>query len=100
MPWRLGKLEEKKFWRGQDVAMGRDLGLGHPPPGVQLEEAGWQIPWMPAVEPAEEGSPLVPFAPGPMEVDSAEQVPRDSAAVGEATESEETNSSLAHDSQP
>ena len=26
MPWRLGELEEKKFWRGQNVAMGGDLG--------------------------------------------------------------------------
>ena len=52
------------------------------------------------VEPAEEGSPLVPLEPGPMEVDSTKQVPGDGAAVGEATDSEETNYSLAHDSQP
>ena len=47
MPWRLGDLEEKKFWKGKNVAMGGDLGLGHPPPGARLEEAGWRIPWMP-----------------------------------------------------
>ena len=80
--------------------MGRDLGLGRPPTGVQLEEAGWKIPWMLAVEPAEEGSPLVPLGPGHMEVDGAEQTPGDGAAVGEAADSEETDSSLAHDSQP
>ena len=80
--------------------MGRDLGLERPPSGVQLEEAGWQIPWMLAVEPVEEGSPLAPLGPGPMEVDSAEQVLGDGAPAGEATDSEETNSSLAHDSQP
>ena len=99
MPWRLGESEEKKFWRGQGVATGRDLGLGHPLSRVQLEQAGWWIPWMPAVEPAEEGSPLAPLGPGPMEVDGAEQVPGDGAKVGEATDSEETDSSLAHDSQ-
>ena len=44
MPWRLGELEEKKFWWGQHVAIGGDLGLGRPPPRVQLEEAGRQIP--------------------------------------------------------
>ena len=48
MPWRLGELEEKKFWKGQKVATGGDLGLGRPPPRVRLEEAGWQILWMPA----------------------------------------------------
>ena len=55
MPWRLGESEEKKFWWGENVAMGRDLGLECPTPGVQLEKAGWWIPWIPAVEPAEEG---------------------------------------------
>ena len=47
------------------------------------------------MEPAEEGLPLVPLRPGPMEVDGAEQVPEDGAMVGEATD-EETNSSLAY----
>ena len=37
MPWRLGESEEKKFWQGQNVATGGDLGLGCPPPGVRLE---------------------------------------------------------------
>ena len=41
MPWRLGESEEKKFWRGQDMVMGRDLGLGYPPNRVRLKEAGW-----------------------------------------------------------
>ena len=47
MPWRLGDSEEKKFWKGKNVAMGGDLGLGRPPPGVRLEEAGRRILWMP-----------------------------------------------------
>ena len=51
------------------------------------------------MEPAEQGSPLAPLGPGPMEVDGTEQVPRDGAAVGEAADSEETDSSLAHNSQ-
>ena len=48
MPWRLGEPEEKKFWWGQNMAMGGDLGLGCPPPGVWLEEVVRRIPWMPA----------------------------------------------------
>ena len=100
MPWRLGESEQKKFWWVQDVAMGRDLGVGCPLPEVQLEEAGWRIPWMLAIEPAEKGSPLVPLGPGPMEVDGAKQVPGDGATAGETTDSEETDPSLAHDSQP
>ena len=82
MPWRLGELEEKKFWKGQNVATGGDLGLGRPPPGVRLEEAGRRIPWMPESEPAKEGSPLPPLGPGPMEVDGAEQAPGDGDAGG------------------
>ena len=69
--------------------------LGPPPPRVQPEEAGWRIPWGPAGEPAEEGSPLPPLGPGPMEVDSAKQVPEDGAMVGEAVD-KETNSLLAY----
>ena len=47
MPWRLGDLEERKFWIGKNVATGGDLGLGHPPPRARLEEAGRRILWMP-----------------------------------------------------
>ena len=54
---------------------------------------------MPEVEPAEEGLPLAPLGPGPMEVDSTEQVPGDFTTVGEAADSKETNSLLAHHSQ-
>ena len=43
------------------------------------------------------GLALLPLGPGPMEVDSAEQVPEDGATAGE-TADEETNSSLAHTS--
>ena len=95
MPWRLLAMEEGRFWWGQDVAMEADLELGHLPPRVQLEEAEWQIPWVPAEELAKEGSPLSALGPGPLEVDGAEQVPEDGATAGEATD-EETNSSLAH----
>ena len=90
-------IEEERFWQGQDVAMGEDLELGRPPPRVQLEEAGRQIPWIPVVEPAEEGSPLEPLGPGPMEVDHTEQALEGGAAVGEAKD-EEIDSSMAHDS--
>ena len=82
MPWRLGELEEKKFWRDQDMATGRDLGLGCPPNRVGLKEVGPRIPWMPEVEPAKEGSPLAPLGPGAMEVNGAEQAPGDGAMVG------------------
>ena len=55
---------------------------------------------MAAVEPAKEGLPLAPLGPGPIEVDSAKQALEDGAMVGEAADSEETDSSLAHNSQP
>ena len=67
--------------------MGGDLGLGRPPPGVWLEEAGRQIPWMLESEPAEEGSPLPHLGPGPMEVDSTEQALGDGDTAGEAADS-------------
>ena len=54
---------------------------------------------MPEVEPAEDSSPLAPLGPGPMEVDGTKQAPGDGAAVGEAADSEETDSSLAYNSQ-
>ena len=73
-------MEEERFWWGQDVAMGEDLELGCPPPRVQLEEVGWWIPWMLVVELAEEGSPLAPLGPGPMEVDGTEQALEDGAS--------------------
>ena len=40
MPWRLLEEEEQRFWRGERVSTGEDLGLGRPPPGIQLQEAG------------------------------------------------------------
>ena len=88
-------MEEENFWWERDVAMGEELELGPPLPRVQLEEVVQQIPWVPVEEPAEEGSPLLPLGPGPMEVDGAKQAPGDGAAVGEAAD-KETNSSLAH----
>ena len=78
--------------------MGEDLELGRPPPRVQLEEAGRQILWIPEVELVKEGSPLVPLGRGPMEVDGTELAPGDSTTAGEAADSKETDSSLAHDS--
>ena len=88
-------MEEENFWWGRDMMMGEELKLGPPPPRVQLEEAGQQIPWGPVEEPAKEGLPLPPLGPGPMEVDGAEQVPADGAMAGEAVD-EETDSLLAH----
>ena len=79
-------MEEEDFWWGRDLTMGEELELGPPPPRVQLEEAGWRIPWGPAVEPAKEGSPLAPLRPGPMEVDGAEQALEDGAMAGKAAD--------------
>ena len=70
MPQRMLKEQEDAFWHKLDVAMGEELEMGPPPLTVQLEEAGWWVPWGLAVEPAEEGLPLSPLGPGPMEVDS------------------------------
>ena len=84
-------MEEEYFWWGQDLTTGEELELGPTPPRVQLEEVCWEIPWGLAVEPAEEGSPLVPFGPGPMEVDGIEQALEDVSVVGEAAD-KETNS--------
>ena len=50
------------------MATGEELEMGPPPPTIQLEEAGWWILWGLAVEPVEEGLPLLPLGPGPMEV--------------------------------
>ena len=82
MPWRLSAKEEEDFWWGWDLTMGEELELGPPPPRVQLEEVGQRIPWRLEVELAEEGSPLAPLWPGPMEVDSTEQALGDGAMAG------------------
>ena len=66
--------------------MGVELEMGLPPPSVQLEEAGRWVPWGAVVELAQEGPPLSPLGPGPMEVDGAQQVLEDGAAVDDATE--------------
>ena len=78
LPQRMSVAQEENFWQGRDMAMGEELELGPPPPTVQLEEAGWRIPW----GLAEEGLPLSPLELGVMEVDSTKQVPADGAAVG------------------
>ena len=44
MPWRLNEEEEKRFWKRQEVSSGEDLGLGRPPPGIRLQEAGRRLP--------------------------------------------------------
>ena len=88
MPQRMSRAQEENFWWGWDVAMGEELEMGPPPPTIQLEEVGQRVPWGPAVELAEEGPPLLPLGPGPMEVDGAKQVPEDGATVEEATDKE------------
>ena len=75
------------------MAMGEELEPGPLPPRVQLEEAGQQVPWGLAVEPAEEASPFAPLGPGAMEVDGAKQALEDGVMVGEAAD-EETDSLL------
>ena len=69
------------------MSMGQDLGLGRPPPGIRLQEAGRRLPWMMVQEPAREGLPLPPLEPGSMEVDGAEQAPGDGGAAEEAEDS-------------
>ena len=66
---------------------GGDLGLGWPPPGIWLQEAGRRLLRTRPLEPAREGSPLPPVKPGPMEVDGAKQVPGDGGAAEEAEDS-------------
>ena len=90
---RILVVQEENFWWGWDLEMGEELELGPPPPTIQLEEAGWLIPWGLVVKPAKESPPLPPLGPGAMEVDGAEQVLEDGATVGEAVD-EETDSSL------
>ena len=70
------------------------------PPGSSWKRRGGGSHGCRSQEPAQEGSPLPPLGPGPMEVDGAKQAPGDGDAVGEAADSEATDSSLAHGSQP
>ena len=86
MPWRLNEEEEKRFWKGQEVSSGEDLGLGRPPPGIRLQEAERRLPRTRGSEPAREGSPMPPLEPGPMDVDGAEQAPEEGSAAGGAEE--------------
>ena len=86
MPWRLNEEEEKRFWKGQEVSSGEDLGLGRPPPGIRLQEAGRRLPRTRGREPARKGSPMPPLEPGPMDVDGAKQAPEEGSAAGEAEE--------------
>ena len=85
---RMTREEEEAFWRGLDVAMREELELGPPPPTIQLEKVGWWVLWGLAVEPAQEGPPLLPLGPRPMEVDGAEQVPEDGTPVKDAADEE------------
>ena len=86
LPWMLLELEEQRFWRGEEVSTGEDLGLGRPPPGIRLQQAGRRLPRTRGREPAREGSPLPPLEPGPMDVDGTEQAPGDGSMVGEVEE--------------
>ena len=63
-----------------------ELEMGPSPPSVQLEEARQRAPWGLAVEPAQEGPPLSPLGPGPMEVDGTKQAPEDGAIAEDAVE--------------
>ena len=89
---RMMKEKEEAFWHGLDVAMGEELELGPAPLTIQLEEVGQQVAWWPAVELAQEGPPLSPLGPVPMEVDGAKQVPKDGAMAEDAA-GEQVNSS-------
>ena len=84
----MSKEQEEDFSQGWDLMMGKELEPGRPPLRVQLEEVGQQVSWGQAVEPANEGSPLAPLGAGPIEVDSAEQVPEDGTVAEEAADKE------------
>ena len=86
LPWQLSDEEKQRFWRGEDVETGGDLGLGRPPPGIRPREAGRRLPRTRAQEPARERSPLPPLEPGPMDVDGAEQALGDGSVAGEVEE--------------
>ena len=89
---KMSKVQEEDFWCGWDMVMGEEFELGPPPPTIQLEEAGQQILWGSVVEPAKEGSPLLPPRLGLMEVDGAEQAPKDGAMAEEAVDKEADSS--------
>ena len=61
MPQQIADKKEKCFWLGQDLESGKELELGAPPKDVQMEEVGERVTWGLAIEPAPEGSPLVPL---------------------------------------
>ena len=82
-------VQEEAFWCGLDMETGEELELGLPPTAIQLEEVGWWIPWGLAVEPAQEGQPLLPLGLGPIEVDGAEQALEDGAAAEDAVGEQE-----------
>ena len=52
MPRQMMVKEEKRFWRGQDLASGKALELGIPPRDIQMEEVGERVTWGQAIEPA------------------------------------------------
>ena len=54
---------------------GGGAGAGPSSPKYQLEEADQWVPWEPELELAQEGPPLLPLGPGPMEVDGTELAP-------------------------
>ena len=41
---RMSRVQEENFWHGQDVAVKEELEMGPPPPSVQLEKVGQQVP--------------------------------------------------------
>ena len=57
--------EEKRFWRGQDLASGKALELGVLPDNVQMEEVGERVMWGLVIEPALKGLPLAPLTEAP-----------------------------------
>ena len=78
--------EEEAFWHRLYLEMGGELEVGPLHPKVQLEEVGWWVLWGPELEPVQEGMPLSPLGPGPIEVDGAKQVPEDGAMVEDTAE--------------
>ena len=60
-----------------------ELEVGPPPPNIQLEEVGQWVLWVLELEPAPEGTPLLPLWVELMEVDGTKQAQEDGATVEE-----------------
>ena len=71
MLWKMTEEEEGTFWHRLDFEMREELELGPPPPNIELEDMGQQVPWGPELQLVQEGPPLSPLQVELIEVDGA-----------------------------